>query len=77
MMFDTIYAQMLAAGVPTDSHESDLYVKATPEALAIVRRYRWRNLVTSFTHAVDGTRWLEIPFAFDPWWENRANRDAR
>lgn len=63
-----VYAEMLATGLPLDSHESDLYVEVTPATRAIVERYQHRNNVTSFTHAVNGRQYFDIPFAFTPFW---------
>lgn len=71
----TIYEAMKAAGVPIDNHESDLYVKVTPDSTRIVREYGkepYTGSATVFTSQVDGEYWYDIPFAFDPWWESRS-----
>ena len=65
-----IYAEMVAAGVPVDNHESDLYALATPEALRIVKESGWNY--TTFVSQVDGKMWLDIAFGFRPWWDKRA-----
>ena len=65
----TIYEQLKAAGVPTDSHGSDLYAKKTPESEAIVRAYEFRGIVKTFIDNIEKTLWYEIPFAYDPFWE--------
>ncbi len=69
----SIYSDMVEAGIPTDSHESDLYVRATKEAYAILRRHkntthRW------FINQLDGHAWIDVPFAFDPFWKRRQLR---
>lgn len=73
----TIYERMIAAGVKTDSHESDLYVPATPEALEVILAFREESgevvPTVPFRNQKDGTPWLDIPFRFDPWWEEHAN----
>ena len=66
----TIHEQLKAAGVPLDSHESDLYAKATPEAARIVSECAYKENVTAFQS--NGETWYDIPFAYDPWWENHA-----
>jgi hypothetical protein len=66
----SIYTEMVAAGIEVDHHESDLYVPVTPEATAILRRHP-DLYSSSFTHQRTCTRWYEIPFMFDPWWEAR------
>jgi hypothetical protein len=67
----SIYTDIKAADLPTDSHESDLYVKDSPEAREILAEHGkkvdgWN--VQGFKSAIDGAHWLDIPFAFDPWW---------
>ena len=66
----TIYEQLVAAGVPIDNHESDLYAKVTLESEKIVRESRLLN-VRKFINQIDGTVWYDIPFAYDPFWEKR------
>jgi hypothetical protein len=66
---DDIYHELQAAGVPLDSHESDLYAKVTPASRAIVNRWRHARTVTIFTSQIDGARWFDIPFAYLPFWE--------
>lgn len=70
MNFVNLYQELNAAGVPLDSHESDLYCKATPEALAIVKASGYFH--TYFKSNIDGDLWVEVPFAYYPFWEARA-----
>lgn len=51
-----------------DHHCSDLYLCKTPEASALIRRYKFANQVTTFRSHLDGKIWYEIPFAFTPYW---------
>jgi hypothetical protein len=67
----TLYDELKASGVTLDSHESDLYVKATPEATAILARHNVHERY--FTNQQDGQRWIDIPFAFIPFWDKVAN----
>jgi hypothetical protein len=53
-----------------DHHESDLYVRDTPLVRAIVRQFGRES--RGFTSDVDGQRWLDIPFAYEPFWEKKA-----
>ena len=68
----TIYDQMLAAGVQINNHESDLYVPVTPETTAIVNGYEFKSNVTRFTSNIDKKQWYDIPFAYSPFWQNKA-----
>ena len=61
----TIYADMIAAGVGIDHHESDLYVPNNAETRAILRNHGAQ--VDAFQSAFDESSWFDIPFAYLPW----------
>lgn len=67
----SIYKEMKAAGVEMSSHESDLYVPVNLVTAALVTAYEHKNNVTTFTSNIDGNRWYDIPFAYDPYWESK------
>ncbi|KKN50721.1 hypothetical protein LCGC14_0629820 [marine sediment metagenome] len=75
----TIYQELKDAGVPLDNHESDLYVKATPEAIEILER---RGIIPTtasdyvgiFRSKMDGHIWFDLPFRYDPYWEVRDHK---
>jgi len=67
MTHQSIYQKLVAAGCEVDSHESDLYAKATPDAVQLTNGCGNRTFFVSH----DGSQWLELPFAYDPWWEAR------
>lgn len=68
----SVYQQLVDAGVPLDSHESDLYAKVTPESKAIVDQYEFRTNVTTFQSQTDGgALWYNIPFSYGPFWEKK------
>jgi hypothetical protein len=68
----SLYDKLKAAGQQLDHHESDLYVKWTAEANAIIRAHGGPEAANarSFT-GQDGERWIDIPFAYTPWWKKR------
>jgi hypothetical protein len=66
-----IYDTLKAAGCQIDHHESDLYVKATPTALALTKGHPNRSF---FISQIDRQRWIELPFMYAPWWRARAGR---
>lgn len=70
----SIYQELKAAGVPVDSHESDLYAKVTPESIKIIQEYRFKGNVTRFRSQIDGTSWYDIPFMYDPFWDKAAEK---
>ena len=65
---ESLYTKLRAAGCEIDHHESDLYVKATPEARALTSGHKNRSF---FRSAVDGQTWIELPFEYMPFWEKK------
>lgn len=65
----TIYQACVKAGLQIDSHESDLYILATPESRALLREHKISY--TWFVSQIDGQTWLEVFGAFDPFWGKR------
>ena len=68
----TIYAAAVEAlpACDIDHHASDLYLKRTPAAVALVGRLDNTALLSSFRSQIDGCIWYELPFCFAPFWEN-------
>jgi hypothetical protein len=78
----SIYEDMKEAGVEMDNHYSDLYVEANAKALKILdkpehevhkknARY-FESGVVNLGNGLQGRKlWIDIPFAFDPWWKEK------
>ena len=68
---DEIYAAAVATlpAADIDHHASDLYLKRTPAAVALVARLENKALLSVFRDS-DGVAWYELPFCFSPYWEN-------
>lgn len=64
-----LYADCLAAGLETDNHESDLYIKDCTKARALLDKYGLPE--KPFTSQIDGKSWLEVPFMYTPFWEKK------
>lgn len=62
----SIYTDMQEAGLEIDHNESDLYVRSTLDAWAILRRYPEARPTRFRTR---GQQWIDIPFHYDPYWE--------
>ena len=63
----SLYQILVAIGAEIDSHASDLYVKSTPRSIGLVQLSE-KNYST-FKSNIDGETWIDIPFAYDPFWE--------
>jgi len=68
-----LYQRLTEAGIETDHHESDLYVRATPEAFKILREEKRAGCYT-FRSQLDGKLWVDVPFAYQPFWDAVQNR---
>lgn len=75
-----LYRRLKKAGCEIASWQSDLYVRATPEAVDIVKRYSEETGIklgyNGFVSKSDGLRWIEAPFAFEPFWAARTVKAA-
>ena len=67
----TTYEAAIDAGLETDNHESDLYIKDSEAARVIIAGHEFSSNVTRFRSQIDGCIWFDVPFAYDPWWEAR------
>ena len=73
----TLYDELVERGCRIDNHESDLYVKSTKEALEVIARYpSEKKMARFFRSQLDETLWIDVPFAFLPWWRNRVKNVA-
>lgn len=69
----SIYEQLKEAGIDiTVNYQSDLYVKVCPITIKLISKYEYRNGVSIFTCNVTGEPFYDIPFAYDPWWEEKS-----
>ena len=76
----SLYERLKNAGCEISNYYSDLYVKDTPKARAIISDYKhdagihkpddvpdaW---ISRFKSNIDGRYWLDIPMMFDPYWQ--------
>lgn len=65
----SLYKQLVAAGAEINNHFSDLYVRWTPEAMKLVQDSK--KSFSFFTNQVAGGTWIDVPFAYDPYWESK------
>lgn len=70
----SLYEQCEQLGIETGHHESDLYIPVTEASMALIKAYKFRSNVTTFTSPIDNKRWYDVPFAYMPFWEKAARR---
>lgn len=70
----TIYQKAIATmdAKDIDHHESDLYLRKTKASEQLVSEHEFKKNVKTFKSNIDGTIWYEIPFAYEPFWKERA-----
>ncbi|MBO5969192.1 MAG: hypothetical protein J6S14_11925 [Clostridia bacterium] len=57
-----------------DHHGTDLYIKSSAAAAALVAEYDFLGNVEIFRSPLDGCAWYDIPFAYTPAWIEKLNR---
>lgn len=67
---DELYDKLVKEGFTLDHHESDLYVKDSPMARELLERYGLKY--TPFKDDIDHEMWLDVPFAYAPFWRDKA-----
>ena len=67
-LYDIVKRELPADHI--DHHESDLYVKCTPESRKIIQGSGiWHEVfIDQLTHSY----WYDIPFCYSPFWAERA-----
>lgn len=69
---ESLYAALVAAGIPIGSHESDIYFPVTEETKAILKRFPLQKANAEvFKNQVEGGLWYDVPFAYLPFWDKR------
>ncbi len=69
MNIPTLYDECVKAEFELDHHESDLYIKDCQAARELLNRHN--QTFTTFTSQLDNTRWLDVPFMYTPFWDNK------
>lgn len=71
----TLFDEIKAAGIPHGSHESDLYLPDTAEVWRILEKFpTHRTNARRFFNQIHQETWLDVPFAFQPWWDRRTGK---
>ena len=72
----SIHDRLKDANVQIGHWHSDLYFEGTPKARKILAEYVAEVAALPETNLAlnvsgIGNNWLEIPFAYEPWWQGR------
>ena len=69
----TIYAAAVEAlpAADIDHHDTDLYIRVTPDSQHLINRFQYRYMVKTFIDNIDHVLWYDLPFCYLPGWERR------
>jgi hypothetical protein len=65
----TLYREVVKRKIEHSNHYSDLYLPKTSETIRLCSYFNVTP--TIFTNNIDGKQWLDIPFMFEPYWNER------
>ena len=54
-----------------DSHESDLYIRATKTSAKLIEQYEYNGIVETFRDNIEHKLWYDIPFILSDEWSNK------
>jgi hypothetical protein len=70
----SLFDDIIAAGIQHNNHYSDLYIPDNKQTRAILERHPdQKNVSAAFINQVEGGLWIDIPFAYDPFWVERSS----
>lgn len=74
----TLYTALVAAGIATDHHESDLYFFISPGSVVILADFPAQKAVAkAFISEIDGKAWFDVAFAYDPFFQAKLDAQAK
>lgn len=65
----SLYSKCISQGLKTDHYESDLYIEHSSKAAKLVNQYTQNSIL--FIDNIDNKLWIEVPFAYTPFYENK------
>jgi len=71
----TLFDEVKRLGIPYANHYSDLYIPDTEQTRSLLKQFPELCKPSRFTNQVEGGIWLDIPFAFIPYWETRKQEE--
>lgn len=72
----TLFERIKEKNIPYGNHETDLYFKDTVESRFILSAFplnesNARRFTVQSGHTNAGETWWDVPFAYDPAWDNK------
>lgn len=75
-MAQTLFQRLKEKGIKTDNHYSDLYFPVTSDTVAILQEFpKSLKAATKFVNRVEGGIWFDVPFAYDPYWDRKLDKN--
>jgi len=71
----SIWEEVKRLGIQFDSHETDLYIPVNEQTKALVARWKFKSIATTFVSQIEPkTLWYDLPFAYVPAWEVKGSK---
>lgn len=71
----SLYTDLVDAGIETSNRYSDLYFPVSQEAAEILAKHeKQKSIAKRFTSNIDSKPMFEVPFAFDPYWDEKLKK---
>ena len=67
-----LYKDVVALGIPHTNHYSDLYLPNTDQVRGLLKKHDKRG--SPFQNQVEGGTWLDVPFAYEPYWDEVSDK---
>lgn len=73
----SLYQALVEAGVKVSNRYSDLYFPNNQETAEILAKFpKEKGIAIKFVSEDTKESMYEVPFAFDPYWENKLKKDG-
>ena len=69
-----LWNEIVKQNIPHDHHESDLYLPVNEQTEKLIADYDCKDRVDIFVSQADGKAWYELPFAYEPFWQECLKR---
>jgi hypothetical protein len=73
----SLYTEIVKRGIEHDHHESDLYIPYTAETKVLLDEHHKQGGSKASGFISKGRAWVDIPFAYDPYWQAEARREMK
>ena len=67
----TLFDKIKELNIQYDNHYSDLYIPVTEQTIDLINEFGLMHSATKFRSNIDQKFWFDVPFMYEPYWENK------